>query len=52
VPSRTPARRFFGLLHYLEDAVACDVDLLIVSGMKNPYFRRPALEERVPIYEG
>jgi predicted nucleotidyltransferase len=51
-PSHTPARRFFGLLHYLEDVLGCDVDLLTVDGLRNPYFRRRVLEERVPIYEG
>jgi len=51
-PARTPARRFFGLLHYLEGSPACDVDLLTVGGMRNPYFMRPAIEERVPIHEG
>jgi predicted nucleotidyltransferase len=51
-PGRTPARRFFGLLHSLEDVLACDVDLLTVNGLRNPYFRRRVLEERVPVYEG
>ena len=51
-PSRSPAKRFFGLLHHLEDALGCEVDLLTVNGLKNPYFKRRVLEERVPIYEG
>lgn len=51
-PNRTPARRFFGLLHQLEDVLARDVDLLTVEGLRNPYFKRRVLEERVPIYEG
>jgi predicted nucleotidyltransferase len=49
---RTPARRFFGLLHRLEDVLACGVDLPTVDGLRNPYFRRRVLEERVPVYEG
>jgi predicted nucleotidyltransferase len=51
-PDRSPARRFFGLLHHLEDVLARDVDLLTVEGLRNPYFKRRVLEERVPIYEG
>jgi len=51
-PSRSPAKRFFGLLHHLEDALGCEVDLLTVNGLRNPYFKRRVLEERVPIYEG
>ena len=51
-PSRSPAKRFFGLLHHLEDALGCEVDLLTVNGLRNPYFRRRVLEERIPIYEG
>ena len=44
-------RRFFGLLHHLEDALGCEVDLLTVNGLRNPYFKRRVLEERVPIYD-
>lgn len=51
-PSRTPAKRFFGLLHRLEDALGCEVDLLTANGLRNPYFKRRVLEERVLIYEG
>jgi len=51
-PSRSPAKRFFGLLHHLEDALGCEVDLLTVNGLRNPYFIRRVLEERIPIYEG
>ena len=51
-PSRSPAKRFFGLLHHLEDALGCEVDLLTVNGLRNPYFKRRVLEERIPIYEG
>lgn len=51
-PCRTPARRFFGLLHYLEDVLGCKVDLLTVNSLRNPYFKRRVLEERVILYEG
>lgn len=42
-PDLHPSRRFFGLLHHLEDALGCEVDLLTVSGLSNPYFRRRIL---------
>ncbi len=45
-------RRFFGLLHCLEDTFDCRVDLLTASGLRNPYFRRKVLENRVNIYGG
>jgi len=51
-PSTNPARRFFGLLHRLEDELGCEIDLLTVSSLKNPYFRRQALNEKVTLYEG
>ncbi|MEW5768313.1 MAG: nucleotidyltransferase family protein [bacterium] len=51
-PNLQPSKRFFGLLHHLEDALRCEVDLLTVSSLKNPYFRRRILKEKVNIYEG
>lgn len=45
-------RRFFDLLHYLEDHLGCEVDLLTTNNLKNPYFRQRVLRERIPIYEG
>lgn len=51
-PNLQSSRRFFGLLHHLEDALGCEVDLLTVSSLKNPYFRRRVLKEKVNIYEG
>ena len=51
-PDLQPAQRFFGLLHHLEDALGCDVDLLTISSLRNPYFRSRALREKVNIYEG
>jgi len=50
-PDQQPARRFFGLLHHLEDALGCEVDLLTVNSIKNPYFRRRVFDERVTLYE-
>lgn len=51
-PDIRPAKRFFGLLHHLEDTLGCDVDLLTLDGLRNPYFRERVLKERTPIYEG
>jgi predicted nucleotidyltransferase len=51
-PDRSPARRFFGLLHQLEDTLGCEVDLLTTASLRNPYFRERVLKERIPIYEG
>jgi predicted nucleotidyltransferase len=51
-PARRPARRFFGLLHRLEDTLRCKIDLLTLDSLSNPYFRRRVLEEKVPVYEG
>ena len=50
-PDLQPSKRFFGLLHYLEDALGCDVDLLTTGRLKNPVFRSRVLRERVAIYE-
>jgi len=51
-PDVHPSKRFFGLLHHLEDALRCEVDLLTVRSLSNPYFRRRVLTERVNIYGG
>ena len=51
-PALHSARRFFGLLHSIQDALGCEVDLLTLGGLRNPYFIRRVLDERVPIYEG
>ena len=51
-PNLKPSKRFFGLLHYFEDALGCNVDLVTVGGLRNPYFRRSVLKERLNIYEG
>ncbi|MBT3374109.1 MAG: nucleotidyltransferase [Lentisphaerae bacterium] len=51
-PDHNPAKRFFGLLHRLEDTLGCDIDLLTCDSLKNPYFKRRVLRERVLVYEG
>ena len=51
-PDHEPAKRFFGLLHQLEDALGCEVDLLTMGSLRNPYFKAHVLTERIPIYEG
>ena len=51
-PQRSPAKRFFGLLHDLEDSLGCTVDLLTFSGLRNPYFKRRVEREKFTIYEG
>jgi len=43
-PASHPARRFFGLLHRIEDMLGCEVDLLTLSGLRNPHFRKRLLE--------
>lgn len=50
--SNHPAKRFFGLLHRIEDILGCEVDLLTLTGLRNPYFKKRVLEERIPVYEG
>lgn len=32
--------------------LGCHIDLLTVSGLRNPYFKKRVLEERVLLYEG
>lgn len=51
-PDLHPSKRFFGLLHYLEDALGCEIDLLTINSLKNPFFRQRVLKEKVNIYEG
>ena len=51
-PNRDPAKRFFGLLHHLEDTLERDIDLLTLNSLKNPYFKSRILKEKIPLYEG
>ena len=50
-PDISPAKRFFGLLHHLEDKLNCTVDLLTTTGLRNPYFKKRVEQEKVTIYE-
>ena len=51
-PDRAPAKRFFGPRPQLETVFGCEVDLLTANGLRNPYFKARALQERIPVYEG
>ena len=51
-PDQGLTKRFFGLLHYLEDSLGCEVELFTVASLRNPYFRKRVMQERTPIYEG
>ncbi|MCD4706633.1 MAG: nucleotidyltransferase domain-containing protein [Candidatus Sabulitectum sp.] len=44
------AKRYFGLLHRLEDTLESSIDLLTDKSLRNPHFRKRVLEERVLIY--
>jgi uncharacterized protein len=50
-PDRSPAKRFFGLLHHLEDSLGCAVDLLTTRSLRNPYFKERVLKEKILVYE-
>jgi predicted nucleotidyltransferase len=50
-PDQQPSRRYFGLLHRLEEVLGTEIDLITIDGLKNPFFKRRILSERVPIYE-
>ena len=47
-----PSKRFFGLLHFLEEEFRCGVDMVMPDGIKNPYFRNKVMIERIDLYEG
>ena len=51
-PEDRPAKRFFGLLHSLEDSFKCSIDLYTPQSLRNPYFRARVLKEKVSVYEG
>lgn len=51
-PEHKPSKRFFGLLHQFEDVFQCNVDLLTVSGLRNPFFRDRVMKQRINIYGG
>ena len=49
-PNLQPAKRYFGLLHYLEDVSGLEIDLMTTNSLRNPFFRDRVLSERVNIY--
>lgn len=49
-PEDKPSKRFFKLLHYLEDNLGRGIDLLTMSSLKNPYLRRRVLAEKINVY--
>jgi predicted nucleotidyltransferase len=51
-PAHLPSKRFFGLLHHLEDVFHRPIDLVTESGIRNPYFRTRVMRERKTVYEG
>ena len=51
-PDHAPAKRFFGLLHQLESTFGCEVDLLTINSLQNPFFKARVLKEKVSVYEG
>ena len=51
-PDHAPAKRFFGLLHQLEATLGCEVDLLTINSLRNPFFKTHVLREKVQVYEG
>jgi len=50
-PEERLAKRFFGLLHGLEDVLGCKVDLLTQGSLSNPYFKARVMNEKVAVYE-
>jgi predicted nucleotidyltransferase len=51
-PDHLPSKRFFGLLHYLEDTLGRPIDLVSISGIRNPFFHNRVMQERKNVYEG
>lgn len=51
-PEHRPARRFFDLLHGLEDSIGCRIDLLTMDAVRNPYLQERIRKERVNVYGG
>ena len=51
-PAHKPSKRYFGLLHHLEDVFHCGIDLVTLNGVRNPYFRDRIMKERINVYGG
>ena len=43
------ADRYFGLLNDLQDLLACKVDLISYTAIRNPYFKQVVDRTRVPL---
>lgn len=50
-PAESASGRFFGLLFDLESSFGCHVDLLTANRLRNPYFQKRVLSEKVTVYE-
>lgn len=48
---RSPSKRYFGLLHRLEDVLESRIDLVTEGSCKNPYAVSRMMKERVLVYE-
>jgi predicted nucleotidyltransferase len=46
------AARYFGLLAALQDLFSCDIDLVEIKAVKNPYFRKGIESSRMRVYGG
>lgn len=45
------SKRFFGLLHSLEDTFHCNIDLVTVKSIKKKTLRKKIEKDRVSLYE-
>ncbi|MCK5685473.1 nucleotidyltransferase domain-containing protein [bacterium] len=50
-PENKLSKRYFALLHFFEDSFHCGIDMLMPDGIKNAYFRKIVMEEKIDIYE-
>ena len=46
------SKRFFGLLHSLEDIFHCNIDLLTVKSIRKKTLRNKIEKDRICLYEG
>ena len=51
LPATDYARHYFGLLHDIQDAVGCEVDLLTPASITRDSLKKNIQEEAVTIYE-
>jgi predicted nucleotidyltransferase len=45
------AERYFNLLAGLQDLFECDIDLVEIGAIRNPYFLEAIESSRTPVYE-